>query len=87
MYFMVILIFRFIIPPRFYSAFCKLIAKMGITEAERHCEQFINHNNFFIDPRTVVQYGIPVFSVGFLLELEHHFVQYCWNRETRCLPL
>ncbi|XP_026287763.2 uncharacterized protein LOC113213048 [Frankliniella occidentalis] len=53
----------FIIPPRFYSAYLQLIKKTGVDEFDMFCNSLLLHNKMFLDPRTVIQYGIPVFTV------------------------
>ncbi|XP_034245678.1 uncharacterized protein LOC117647819 [Thrips palmi] len=73
----------FMIPPRFFSAFVLLLPKLGVVTNDKFCTSLLNHNYIFLDPRTVVEYGIPVFTVvqkpGDVLYLLPHTIHWGIN--------
>jgi hypothetical protein len=62
---------RFVVPPRYYSAMCMLLASLGLSMNDRHCVVFIQHKFIWVDPRFVISMGIPVDTVS---HLRHFFM-------------
>ncbi|KAK3928796.1 Lysine-specific demethylase 4D [Frankliniella fusca] len=53
----------FVVPPKYYQAFCNFLMKLGLSVSERLCSSIIQHKSFFVDPRAVIAEGIPVHTI------------------------
>ncbi|KAJ1521849.1 hypothetical protein ONE63_003484 [Megalurothrips usitatus] len=53
----------FAVPPQYCNAFCNLLSKLGLSLGDRTCANFLQHKHAIVDPRIVVEAGIPVHTI------------------------
>ncbi|KAK3920691.1 putative lysine-specific demethylase 4A [Frankliniella fusca] len=73
----------FVVPPKYFTAFTKVLEKLGLKTEERLCASVLQHKFFFLDPRILLAEKIPVHTIiqrpGDIVFLLPNAVQFGFN--------